>query len=168
MSNILFKTIHGSHLYGLANENSDVDYYTVVSKVQRARIRYSKQSIVDGIDTSTVDFGTWMIYCQKGVPQALEAMFSQKAVYDEIAEFRASFVVGQAVTDTYFRTIKSFALAEGFKSKRHALRLALNLNELARTGRFDPTLTTEDIAYINSMARKGNEDVYGLAKCIAW
>jgi hypothetical protein len=72
------------------------------------------------------------------------------------------------VYETYFRTIKSFALQEGYKHKRHALRLALNLQDIGRYGRFNPTLSQEDRAYISDMATKGHEDVYGLALCLAY
>lgn len=164
----LFKTIHGSRLYGIAHQNSDQDWYTVVGKIKTAKAQYSTHKIIGGQDSVVVDFGTWVDLCTKGVPQALEAMFSNEPVVDEISAFRSGFAVGSKVYDTYFRTIKSFALQEGYKPKRHALRLALNLNELGRTGRFNPTLSPKDAAYISNMAHKGHEDVYELAKCIAW
>lgn len=165
---VLFKTVHGSHLYGLNHADSDNDYFTVVDKVKTAKARYAKQSIVDGVDSTVVDFGTWIDGCRKGVPQYLEAMFSTKALHDEIGPFRAGFRVGTEVFDTYYRTIKSFALSEGYKTKRHALRLALNLDEMGRTGRFNPTLTEEQKCRVNEYAGKGNNDVHGLALCWAW
>lgn len=173
MRKVLFRTVHGSHLYGLSHAGSDSDYYTVVTKKpvptnRQVKARYAKQTIVGEDDNMVVDFGTWVEMCKTGVPQALEAMYSQMALQDDIADFRASFRVSTGVYETYMRTIKSFALQEGYKKKRHALRLALNLNELARTGRFNPTLSPEDVRYVSLYAHKGNEDVYGLAKCIAW
>lgn len=165
---VLFKTVHGSRLYGLAREDSDNDYFTLCANRPKVRARYAKQKIEGQEDSLVMDFSTWLQSCEKGVPQALEAMFSTMALVDEIAAFRASYTVGTGVFDTYFRTIKSFALQEGYKPKRHALRLALNLRQMASTGRFNPTLSPEDAAYVSDMAHKGNEDVYGLAKCIAW
>ena len=165
---VLFKTVHGSRLYNLANADSDNDYFTLCTNRPKTRARYAKQSITGQEDSLVMDFSTWLQSCQKGVPQALEAMFSTMAIVDEIAAFRASYRVGTGVFDTYFRTIKSFALQEGHKKKRHALRLALNLREMAETGRFNPTLSSEDVAYVSAYAHKGNEDVYGLAKAIAW
>lgn len=165
---VLFKTVHGSRLYGLANENSDDDYFTLCANRPKTRARYAKQTITGQEDSLVMDFSTWLQSCQKGVPQALEAMFSTMAIVDDIAEFRAAYTVGTGVFDTYLRTIKSFALQEGYKPKRHALRLALNLAEMAKTGRFNPTLSPEDAAYVSAYAHKGNEDVYGLAKCISW
>jgi hypothetical protein len=164
----LFRTVHGSRLYGLAHAESDNDWYTVVSKVKRAKARYSTHKVVDSEDSVVVDFGTWLDQCRKGVPQALEAMFSQMPVYDNIAALRAGWRCGTEVYDTYFRTIKSFAFQEEYKKRRHALRLALNLNEMGRTGRFNPTLSEADARYISAMATKTHEDVYGLALCLAW
>ena len=173
---VLFKTVHGSRLYGLSHAGSDEDFYTVVTKKAytgkgQGKARYAKQTIVGDEDSMVVDFGTWVEMCKSGVPQALEAMFSNMPVGDDrIAEFRADFRVGTEVYERYFRTIKSFALADDktIKKRRHALRLALNLNEMARVGRFSPTLSPEDAIYITNMAHKSHEDVYGLGLCLAW
>lgn len=169
---VLFKTQHGSKLYGLANADSDDDWFTVVSKKgvtnAHTRKRYAKQSIVDGVDSTVVDFSTWMAGCLKGVPQYLEAMFATNPQYDAIEDFRNSFRVTSMTWDTYYRTIKSFALQEGYKPKRHALRLGLNLQDIGRYGRFNPTLSEQDAAYISDMANKSHEDVYGLALALAY
>jgi predicted nucleotidyltransferase len=167
---VLFKTVHGSRLYGLAHENSDNDFYTVLDKVPTKKIKYAKQKIAGDEDSMVVDFGTWVNMCTLGVPQALEAMFSSMVLYDDVADFRAGFRAGTGVFERYLRTIKSFALAEDatIKKRRHALRLALNLNEMAKTGRFNPTLSPEDADYITRMSHKTHDDVYGLALSIAW
>ena len=165
---MLFQTVHGSRLYGLAHAGSDYDWYTVVSKVKTAKATYAKHKVVDDLDTTVLDLGTWLKQCQEGVPQALEAMFSNMAVHDELGAFRAGYRVGTQVYERYYRTIKSFALSEEYKRKRHALRLALNLNEMGRTGRFNPTLSPADARYVSDMATKSNSDVYGLALCLAW
>lgn len=175
---VLFKTVHGSRLYGLAHAGSDEDFYTVVTKKpadtrfgRQVKARYAKQKINGDEDSMVVDFGTWVEMCKSGVPQALEAMFSDMTIEDDkIADFRRSFRCGTQVYERYFRTIKSFSLSEDdtTKRRRHALRLALNLNEMARAGRFHPTLSPEDARYITDMAHKSHNDVYGLALCIAW
>ena len=168
---VLFKTVHGSRLYGLAHAGSDEDFYTVVSKVKTARAKYAKQSIVDGVDSVVVDFGTWLYQCEAGVPQALEAMFSYMQIgEDKLKDFRRGFRAGTQTWERYLRTIKSFALDEdnNYKKKRHALRLAWNLNELAKYGRFNPTLSEYDIKNINSLALLPPEDVYETALWAAW
>lgn len=166
--NVLFRTVHGSRLYGLSHEDSDYDWYTVVEKVKNRKATYSTHSIVDGVDSVVVDFGTWIDYCTKGVPQALEAMFSEKATTDSIAEFRAGFKVGTQVYERYLRTIKSFAMQDEFKTKRHALRLALNMHEMRYYGRFNPTLNQTQIDVINSLAKNPTELVLDIALALAW
>lgn len=148
---VLFSTVHGSHLYGTAHSGSDRDMFTVVTRLphvsHNAKSKYAKQTIKSGLDETVVDLSTFMNGCWKGVPQYLEAMFSDKAVYDRLGTFRHSFRVGSSVLPTYLRTMKAFAYDErdgGVKKRRHALRLGLNAREISLHGRFNPTMT-EDI-----------------------
>lgn len=165
---VLFSTVHGSRLYGLATPESDEDFYTVVDKVKTNKKKFAKQTIVDRVDSTVVDLGTFLHFCEIGVPQACEAMMSQQPIVDKIGGLRSGYRLTTQAYDRYLRTIKSFALSEGYKQKRHALRLALNLKEIGKTGRFNPTLTPQDAAWISSMANKSHGDVYGLALCTAW
>jgi len=158
----------GHTLYGLANEFSDEDYFTVLDKVKSAKARYAKQTIHDGVDSLVVDFGTWVDSCRKGVPQSLEAMFSQMPVYDEIESFRTGFRVGTEVYDTYLRTIKSFSYQEELKKKRHALRLAFNFRDMREFGRFNPTLSPLQVEIVSELAKLPNDYVYNDALKIAW
>lgn len=66
MNDILFKTIHGSRLYGLNHAESDEDFYTVVSRPRGRKYNWAKQSIVDGLDSVVIDFPTWLRLCEKG------------------------------------------------------------------------------------------------------
>lgn len=146
---LLFKTVHGSHLYGLATPTSDVDTYQVIATKHRSRLRNAKHKISGQDDVMTVDFCTWMAMCQKSVPQALEAMFSEKVEFDMIQEFRRAFVVSRStLQDTYRRTAKAFAMEDSYKTKRHALRLCVNMWEAWEYGRFRPTLAPQEIANI--------------------
>lgn len=177
MREVLFKTPHGSNLYGLANDNSDKDYYTVVTKEpvdnrygRQSKARYAKQKIVGDGDSMVVDFGTWVEMCKDGVPQALEAMFSPIPMEDRIGEFRRDFRVGTGVYNCYMRTIKSFAFSENdpYKRKRHSLRLALNLYDMRKYNRFNPMLSAERARYVTKMAHMSSEDVYDCAVRLAW
>lgn len=167
---VLFKTVHGSRLYGLHHANSDHDFYTVVSKVKTVKAKYARQTIIDGVDSTVVDFGTWLHQCEIGVPQALEAMFSTQALEDRISAFRQGYVAGTGVWERYLRTIKSFALDEEniYKKKRHALRLACNFQDMRRWGRFNPTLVQDDVDAISESANMDPQQVYDLALGIAW
>lgn len=164
---ILFKTIHGSRLYGLAHENSDEDFYVVLDKVKTARAKYAKQKISGTEDSMTVDFGTWLGQVTSGVPQACEAMFSQMAIVDHIADFRAGFRIGTGALERYLRTITSFCMAQDPKRKRHGLRLALNTYDWRGTGRFNPTLTPNEVDFVTEVAKKDCDVVYAYAMNIA-
>lgn len=149
---MLLRTIHGSHLYNLATPKSDLDYYTVIPTVPRKRKRNAKQVIHNNIDSMTIDFSTFRVYCDMGVPQALEALFSPVAEVDLIADFRNCYRIDTAATvGRYRRTIKSFSFGE-FKQRRHALRLCLNLTEALATGRFNPRLPEEEARIISDVA----------------
>lgn len=168
---VLFRTEHGSRLYGLSHADSDYDYYTVVDKVKTAKASYSTHKIVDKLDSVVVDLGTWLNNCRKGVPQALEAMFATEphVMVDFIGPLRAGYKVGSdEVWDRYLRTIKSFAMEDTFKHKRHALRLALNLKEIRNCGRFNPTLSPVNIELVNGLAELPAKYVYDDALALAW
>jgi len=156
---VLFKTIHGSKLYGLNHANSDDDFYIITPTRKTSRHINAKQSIVGKDDTVAIDFSSFVELSHKGVPQALEAMFSRKAESPFFEEYRANYFASDPeVIHTYMRTIKSFSLSEkdGFKRRRHSLRLALNLEELIYTGRFNPTLNKPTALKITRLAKKEN------------
>jgi len=159
VNTVLFKTVHGSHLYGLAHANSDEDWYTVVAPVKRKKYKYATQTIVGDQDTMTVDLGTWLRLCDKGVPQALEAMFSRMPVHDELTQLRRSYRVGStAMRDTYYRTMENFVKAGDFKRKKHALRLYLNLKTAMKYGTFNPTLTQRERWWLEQVATRFDDE----------
>lgn len=151
---LLLRTLHGSHLYGLAHGGSDLDYYSVVSRASRGnRKKCARQTINAGLDEMVLDLSTFRNFCDEGVPQALEALFAPEPEVDLLTDFRANYMVDTArAVRTYKRTAHNFSMGN-LKQKRHALRLALNLYELLETGRFNPTLSTEEASMITHMAR---------------
>lgn len=164
---VLFKTVHGSRLYGLAHVDSDYDFYTVVDKVKTAKARYAKQKITDDEDSMVVDFGTWLGMVERGVPQACEAMFSDMAWYDDIADLRAGYRIGTGALERYLRTITSFCMTQDPKRKRHGLRLALNAYDFQMHGRFNPTLTPNEVDFVTEVAKKDCDLVYAYAMNMA-
>lgn len=150
---MLFRTIVGSRLYGLSHAQSDYDYFEVYGW---NKFR-GKQKISGEDDRTRQSYDRFMRYCEKGVPQYLEAMFSQMAEVDEMPFNRMTYGVNYVnVRDTYLRTIESFWMAgveeNNFKRKRHSARLALNLTEIYHCGRFNPTLSPEEVVLVNAMA----------------
>lgn len=166
---VLYKTPAGSRLYGLSTPESDFDYYTIVDKVKTKRAKFIKHTIVDDIDETVLDLGTWLNQCQGGAPQALEAMFSEMALIDHIESFRRQFVAGTNY-NRYLSIMKQMSIdyADSYKHKRHILRLALNMKGLRERGRFNPTLDRLSIELINSLAKLPMNRVYDDALALAW
>lgn len=164
---VLFKTPHGSVLYGLNHADSDEDFYTVVDKVKTKRACYAHQSIVGGVDHMVVDLGTWMSMLSREVPQAWEAAMSNMALVDEISHLRSGLRMTSTANGRYLRTITSFTLTQDPKSKRHGLRLALNMYDFNHTGRFNPTLTPNEADWVTEEAKKDCDVVYAKAMNIA-
>jgi hypothetical protein len=120
--------------------------------------RYAKQNIDGEDDALLCDLSTFMRYASKGVPQFLEAMWSQQATTDEITDLRSSFHPDLYETErTYVRTIRNFWEKPGFKFKRHAVRLTLNLLDLREYGSFNPTLDEEHKEKLIEMLESENE-----------
>ncbi len=162
-NSIIFKTLHGSHLYGLNHAESDVDWYAVHNaqivyegKVQTPK-KDSLQTVVNGLDMTLMTWKTFHIQAFEGVPQALEAMFSQKAEIDSIEAWRNSFHVSLPnMLNKYKHAVEKFS-AFDFKRRRHALRYILNLNTaLESGGRFDPTLNDSEKLFISEAAMDKN------------
>jgi predicted nucleotidyltransferase len=157
----LLKTVHGSHLYGLAHAASDLDIYEVIATERTARKRNIKQTINNGLDKTLVDMSTFMNMVDNCVPQALEALWSPVAEVDKIKTFRYSYRVNRVqMTTVYLRTARNFAEGNN-KQKRHALRLMMNLTTALRFGMFNPKLTPIQIFELNILMT-GNDytDVY--------
>ena len=166
---VLFKTIHGSKLYGLNHADSDDDYYVVTPTRYVSRKINAKQTIIGNDDVVAIDFKSFVTLAHNGVPQALETMFSRASKSDFFEDYRTNYFASDpAVIHTYMRTIKSFSLSDkhGFKRRRHALRLSLNLEENLYTGRFNPTLSQANALKITRLAEKEGNDYIKELKAI--
>lgn len=149
---IVFSTIHGSRLYGFAHEGSDYDRFTVVEGKARAR-----QHTNGDDDHVTMGLSTFLELANSGSHQSVEALFSKLKEWGPAGEMYAPMlsqmrVFGPAVNAKYSRTIKAFCFGD-FKRRRHAVRLKLNQNELARTGQIQRvTLTPSRVKMANRLA----------------
>jgi hypothetical protein len=155
----LFTTIHGSHLYGLNHPGSDLDTFTVTTSANpKARQRIN----TDGTDTATVGFDAFLIRALTGSHQSVEALFSPYQTWHthpELAPVLANLRIGGgAVAAKYERTITSFAHGD-YKKRRHGARLALNLDQLRRHGRFNPVLTAGEKEYISDVAHHAGDQL---------
>lgn len=139
---VVFSTIHGSHLYGLAHSGSDKDVFVVTTSTRR---KAHHQVTGDGLDLVQVPWDVFVTRINEGSHQSVEALFSPLKVWGDAGlAYRAmceSFrVCGGDVFAKYERTIRSFAHGD-FKRRRHAVRLHQNLCDLREHGRFCPTMT---------------------------
>lgn len=112
---VQLETVHGSHLYGLARPTSDVDTYRVLANDYQAigRDRLSlktKQRIRGEEDVLETNLTEFLVKCEEGTPQALEAMFSRIAPPAPLDSYRHSYYLNTAgFAITYKRTIMNFA-----------------------------------------------------------
>lgn len=164
---LIFETIHGSHLYGMAHAESDRDMYYVYDDRRKARQKVGEE------DAVRVGLDDFMRKAYSGSHQSLEALFSPVKVWhdERYKEFiEGTYVPAAEVREKYMRTIKSFTHAEGpdgFKRRRHGLRLALNLHELTNWGRFNPRLSELTVDTITAVARElEGERLYNVARAI--
>lgn len=152
---LLFETVHGSRLYGLDHDESDQDFYRVYSGKYK-----SKQTIENGIDMTCHSLDSFMKQAEKGVPQALEAMFAPTPTIDYISAMRSGFNPNLVnCLNTYSRTIYNFIEMNTTKSLRHAMRLSMNLQDLYRFGMFNPTLNGIDRNMILRMSECSKDQI---------
>ena len=155
----VLRTIHGSHLYGLAHAGSDVDVYEVVLD---GRGEHAIEGIAGGKHDSTrVGFQAFQRHLDMGVPQALEALWSPVAeVHPVWRPFLASYQPGYgAVITRHIRTLRHFGDYHlrnkqptydelPVKTRKHALRLSRNLRLFMERGRFNPRLDASEVAWL--------------------
>ena len=148
MTSVL-STVAGSHLYGLNHASSDYDTYEVVLT------GCTKQTVVGRFDLTTVTLRDYLKQVEKGVPQALEALFSPvKRVEPEWAAYFASLRPDYYSTlAIYQRTIRSFLEGETSKKWKHAVRMSFNLRDIRAEGLFDPRLDVGQRAVVQSVER---------------
>lgn len=161
----LLKTRHGSHLYGLATETSDQDFYEIYKwnfmNYRPALRKQSVQTIDAEEDKLRISLDRFTALLYKGVPQTLEALFARpdKWLYwhADWPDMQAGLAKNlwrhkQAVVETYIRTANNFMQQDDFKKNRHAFRLLLNIAEYTANGQFNPTLNMFDIQRVNYFA----------------
>lgn len=147
---IVLETITSSKLYGFAHNSSDTDYYRVT--LGRGK---NGQVIKDGVDTTTVTFPSFCQHVAKGVPQAMEALYSPKKwVHPDYAMlFKGMHPDAYEMVKTYRRTIRHFVLEDTDKHRRHAMRLAVNLADWWGTGSFNPVMPADLVSELTEYAK---------------
>lgn len=156
----VLRTLHGSHLYGLSRPDSDYDYYEIYDFLnQRYRPRkQAQQRIDDDLDEVKISLERFKSICFKGVPQAVEVLFSPSETWvyengwlDISAQIKSELRNHMpAILDTYRRTALNFfySTKDLEKKQRHAFRLLLNATELKSTGVMHSRLDKEQVELI--------------------
>jgi hypothetical protein len=157
---VVFSTVHGSRLYGFAHERSDFDTFTV----DLSRSIKTRQTIDDdGNDRVRVGVWHFLDLATSGSHQSVEALFSPVKEWGPAADqyrpmLEHMHIGGADVTSKYERTIRRFAHGD-FKRRRHAVRLALNLEDLRFSGRVTSVrLSPWRAAYCADLATKFKGD----------
>lgn len=151
---LIFRTVHGSHLYGLDHEGSDMDVYEVY---EGSNLHLNQTISIHGIDVVVGTLDGFVRRAQTGSHQSVEALFSPVKEFSPGMEakygpFLAGFrITGSEVFAKYERTIHKFCFGD-FKRRRHAVRLATNLQDLRMFGRFNPQMTREQKIMANEYA----------------
>ncbi|MFI9629219.1 hypothetical protein [Streptomyces sp. NPDC052042] len=147
---IIFATPHGSRLYGFQTDSSDEDWL-IVTDSRRPR---ASHTVRDGLDVVQIGWTAFLEHVLAGSHQSVEAAFSHRKLWRD-ARFRSHLdtllVAGDDVARKYRRTIKAFCFGD-FKRRRHAVRLAQNLSDLRRYGRFNPEMTQREAAFAGTLA----------------
>ncbi len=152
---LIFRTEHGSHLYGLSHEGSDRDIYEVYDKPGHT---LRQQFLEDGMDVVRGGIWAFVNRALTGSHQSCEALFSGRKEWTDYgwnrygAFIEGLRVAGGDVVEKYERTIRKFAYSD-YKRRRHSVRLYFNLHDLRRCGRFNPTLDGIQIPLVNEIAR---------------
>lgn len=149
----IFRTIHGSHLYGTAHPRSDRDIYTVVPGDARTRHQVNE---AEGTDNVVVSWDRYLELVRTGSHQAVEALFSPFQEWNPDHQALRPFLLSHRVyspevEDKYSRTIWAFCHGD-LKRRCHAVRLAWNLKSLRAIGRFNPRLSVSDIVAMERIA----------------
>jgi predicted nucleotidyltransferase len=125
---VLLKVQHGSHLYGMATPQSDLDFYVVYEfpwKNYRPK-KQMDQKIVEDVDTTTASLERLTDLCFKGVPQSLETLFSDGSKwlqYDNSWYDKSQLIKDElpshmsTVLETYKRTSWNFFLRKMISRK---------------------------------------------------
>lgn len=153
-STVLFSTIHGSRLYGLTHAGSDTDVFVVTS----SRLTGARHGFLsDGTDYSTRGLDQFLLHASSGSHQSVEVLFSPLKEWTEHGlayrpMIEAMRVSGPDVLAKYRRTIVKFSFGD-FKRRRHAVRLAQNMEGLRSYGRFNPVMSAGDTVRASRLAQ---------------
>lgn len=168
---LIFRTVHGSRLYGTDHADSDNDVFEVYED-DLPNLHHS----TDGtLDVTSGGISTVLFRAMEGSHQSVEALFSPVKEWAPGMEDRwgpiikGVRVLGDA-KQKYGRTIHKFSNSESVKMRRHSVRLAINLYDLERfDGVFNPQMSNLDVQASELLANQyqGDKLLEAVAEFIA-
>lgn len=167
---VVLRTVHGSHLYGLSRPDSDHDYYEIYRFLNHnwRPKKHAKQQIQGDEDELRISLDRFTDLCFKGVPQAIEVLFSPpeawvfedgwQGIANQIKEQLPNYM--RAILETYRRTALNFFYSNKDleKKRRHAFRLLFNAQELKASGTMHSRLVGEQVENINWLSTSFNSE----------
>lgn len=167
---LLLDAVIGSHLYGLAHSESDIDRYRVLTTGHPTKHRYSKS----GDDVIKASLSAFAKKAWDGSHQALDAMFSPDEFVscDVLRAYRKQFKAGREAYKAILRASKGFILThtgdsyDHRKRRRHGVRLLYCLEDLQATGQYNPRLSKDRLAVVHPVIDYTYSDTLSLARRI--
>ena len=148
------RTITGSRLHGTDHEDSDYDFFTVITDDIKTKSTTSPSE-----DNVIMSYSTFSELVRKGSPKELEALFSQKKeVSNPILEFLCP-VTGKTVDRFLNVIVDNIVRDKSLKTQRHAIRLSLCVSVLLEFGFFNPTLSPAQLDTVLIRAKMGRDDL---------
>lgn len=95
MDGLIFETVHGSHLYGLAHAGSDRDVFRVYCSHDGRR--RARQRVSSDTDVLSMSLDRFLELASSGAHQCVEAMFSPVKIWDPRFAFLRPFVESHRV-----------------------------------------------------------------------
>lgn len=157
---LLFKTLTGSRLHGFHSEISDYDYvevYTELPSTSHRTVRQTEHSITAEEDIMRLSLSHFLELASQGSHQILDAMYSTIPTVDYISGLRANFRGGSVVVTRLRGTIAELSQKDDVKKRRHAARIAVNLEQFMYEGYYQPTLTLEQKTVVLNLSKLPHE-----------
>lgn len=127
---LLLRALAGSRLYGTSKPDSDWDWYEVHDQVR------PYQSKRGDLDVTRMPLSKWVLLCEKGTHQALDAMWCPPRLceVDRLTAWRLSFRV-----DPYRAARQLETTAHAMGGEKHYDRLMFCAKRVRDNGWYDPS-----------------------------
>ena len=132
---LLLRMVAGSRLYGTARPDSDYDWYEIHDQGKPFH------QVSETGDITRWPLSMFMRVADKGGHNALDLMFAPRGwpEVDLLADLRLSYFANPANCAHRFpKTVESMLARGDEKGKMHAQRLSENLEDILKTGRYNP------------------------------